>query len=46
MIKKENADPLTIEINPEFQKALDLMEDSRRHGFIAQRRSNLNLKHP
>ena len=34
MIKKENTGSLTIEINPEFQKALDLMEDSRRHVFI------------
>jgi len=45
MIKKENTGLLTIEINPEFQKALDLMEDSRRHAFIAQHRGNLNLKY-
>ena len=37
MIKKENTGSLTIEINPEFQKALDLMEDSRRHVFITGR---------
>jgi len=37
MIKKENTGLLTIKINPEFRKALDLMEDSRRHVFITGR---------
>ena len=37
MIKKANTAPLTVEINPKFQKALDLMEDSHRHVFITGR---------
>jgi len=37
MIKKEDTGSPTIEINPEFQKALDLMEDSHRHVFITGR---------
>jgi len=37
MIKKEDTGSPTIEINPEFQKALALMEDSHRHVFITGR---------
>jgi type IV secretory pathway VirB4 component len=37
MIKKENTGAPTIEINPEFQKALELMENSGRHVFITGR---------
>ena len=37
MIKKENTGPLTIDINPEFRKALDLMEGSGRHVFVTGR---------
>jgi ATP-dependent DNA helicase PIF1 len=37
MIKKEKTGSPSIEINPEFQKALDLMEDSHRHVFITGR---------
>ncbi|MDQ1276986.1 MAG: ATP-dependent helicase [Thermodesulfobacteriota bacterium] len=37
MIKKEAVGVPTVEINPEFRKALDLMEDSHRHIFITGR---------
>ncbi len=37
MIKKENTGSPAIEINPEFQKALDLMEGSGRHVFVTGR---------
>ncbi len=37
MIKKEAVGVPTVESNPEFRKALDLMEDSHRHIFITGR---------
>jgi hypothetical protein len=37
MIENENAGPPAIEMNPEFQKAIALMEDSRSHVFITGR---------
>jgi len=37
MIKKENIGTPLIDINPEFRKALDLMEDSGRHVFVTGR---------
>jgi len=36
-IEKSTQDPVTIDLNTQFQQALDLMEDTQRHVFITGR---------